>query len=216
MDESVLDRLFEPFFTTRPDGNGLGLATVREIVREHGGGIDVQSRPGEGSRFEIWLPLAASTAPSPEQRSKPHAPGQGEGVMLVASDKERLLGDEEKLAALGYEAVGFATAEAALEACTATPDRFDFVVVGQLGSLVQSLEAARDLHHKLPSRPIILAARVSSEIGPDSLVAAGISDVVRWPILTEEIAIALSQFSQTEARRAQLPGMPPGPLTIPA
>jgi CheY-like chemotaxis protein len=115
--------------------------------------------------------------------------------MLVGPDKDRLLGEEEKLAALGYEAVGFSTAEAAIQASEACPDRFDFVVVGQLGSLDYSLEVANDLHEALPATPIIVAARSSSDIDPDKLLAAGISDVVRWPILTEEIAASLSQFS---------------------
>ena len=69
------------------------------------------------------------------------------------------------------------------------------MVVGQLGSLDYSLEVANDLHEALPATPIIVAARSSSDIDPDKLLAAGISDVVRWPILTEEIAASLSQFS---------------------
>ena len=59
-DESVARRLFEPFFTTRLAGTGLGLATVHEIVRDHDGAMNVQSKPGHGSRFEAWLPAAAA------------------------------------------------------------------------------------------------------------------------------------------------------------
>ena len=59
-DEAVARRLFEPFFTTRVAGTGLGLATVREIVRDHDGAMNVQSKPGHGSRFEVWLPPAAA------------------------------------------------------------------------------------------------------------------------------------------------------------
>ena len=59
-DERVARRIFEPFFTTRLAGTGLGLATVREIVRDHDGAIVVQSKPGQGSRFEVWLPAITS------------------------------------------------------------------------------------------------------------------------------------------------------------
>ena len=107
--EDVAKRLFEPFFTTRPAGTGLGLATVRKIVRDHDGAIDVASVPGKGSRFEVWLPAAKADAPT-TARANPVAPprlGQGETVLIVHDDRDSLLGDEEILAALGYEPIGF-------------------------------------------------------------------------------------------------------------
>jgi signal transduction histidine kinase len=65
----VARRLFEPFFTTRAGGTGLGLATVREIVREHRGAMNVESEIGRGSRFEVWLPTAAADGlPPPAPR----------------------------------------------------------------------------------------------------------------------------------------------------
>ena len=59
-DESVARRLFEPFFTTRLAGTGLGLATVREIVRDHDGAMNVQSKPGTEAASRLWLPAAAA------------------------------------------------------------------------------------------------------------------------------------------------------------
>src|SRR4051812_33307637 len=56
LDASAAARLFEPFFTTKRAGTGLGLATVKEIVHEHDGAIDVESAPGRGSSFAVWLP----------------------------------------------------------------------------------------------------------------------------------------------------------------
>ena len=66
MDEALLGRIFEPFFTTKPgnEGTGLGLAIVREVVTGHGGAIEVESRPGCGTTFEIFLPLADGEAPA--------------------------------------------------------------------------------------------------------------------------------------------------------
>jgi signal transduction histidine kinase len=55
----ILPRVFEPFFSTRPgEGTGLGLSICRDIIRDHGGRIGVESRPGEGTTVIIWLPLA--------------------------------------------------------------------------------------------------------------------------------------------------------------
>lgn len=194
MDEATLGRIFEPFFTTRSSGNGLGLATVREIVHEHGGTVNVQSKLNEGSRFEIWLPRATAS-PTSEAGAASFPSGKGETVMLVAHDAERMLRDEEMLAALGYEPVGFTNADAALLACRADADRFDMAVVGHFGLAARSLELAAALHAAAPRLPIVLASKAAIEIGADALVTAGISDVVRWPIVAEEIAMALAHSS---------------------
>jgi DNA-binding NtrC family response regulator len=112
--------------------------------------------------------------------------------MIVGGREDYVLTHEEMLAALGYEAVGFATAEAALAACKTDPDRFDIIVVGQLGNPGRSLELATALHSIMPRLPKILAINTAFEISADTLLAAGISDVIRWPIAAEEIAIALA------------------------
>src|SRR5262249_25439477 len=104
-DESVARRLFEPFFTTRLAGTGLGLATVHEIVRDHDGAMKVQSKRGHGSRFGVWLP-AAAVAGTAVAGPAVLPLGRGETVLVIESERERLLYNEEMLAALGYEPVG--------------------------------------------------------------------------------------------------------------
>ena len=61
-------RIFDPFYSTRPGGSGLGLPTTRKIVEAHGGAIDVQSVPGKGSRFSLRFPLTAH--PEPQQHGR--------------------------------------------------------------------------------------------------------------------------------------------------
>ncbi|MEA2865941.1 MAG: hypothetical protein QOE39_656 [Bradyrhizobium sp.] len=203
MDGSTLARIFEPFFTTRSAGNGLGLATVREIVREHGGAMNVRSAPGEGSRFEVWLPCLAVVGPVAEIDAPMLPLGCGETVLIVTNDSARLLRDEEMLAALGYEPVGFMAADAALAACRAAPERFDMLVIGHLGSAPLSLELAFALHAAAPDLPIVLAMTSANEIDADVLVAAGIADVVRWPIIAAEVAAALDHCSAAKRREAK-------------
>jgi signal transduction histidine kinase/ActR/RegA family two-component response regulator len=205
MDRAILTRIFEPFFTTRSAGNGLGLATVREIVREHGGAMNVASTPGEGSRFEVWLPCLATAGPATDVHTSTLPLGCGETVLMVAGDNARLLRDEEMLAALGYEPVGFTDADEGLAACRATPERFDTLLVGELGSSGSSLELAAALHAAAPRLPIVLATKSTEQIGADTLVAAGIADVVRWPMVAEEIAAALNHCSELKKLEAGAP-----------
>ena len=204
MDTLTLARIFEPFFTTRPTGNGLGLATVREIVRDHTGAMNVEST-GEGSRFEVWLPCLATATPAPEVHEPVRPLGCGETVLMVAHDDARLLRDEEILAALGYEPVGFIAADAALAACRAAPERFDVLIVGHLDSVKSSLELAAALHEAAPYLPIVLATKSTEEIDADRLMFAGIADVVHWPIVAAEIAAALHRCSQPTRPEAKPP-----------
>jgi signal transduction histidine kinase len=193
MDEAVLERLFEPFFTTRAAGNGLGLATVHEIVRELGGVMDVQTAPGLGSRFEAWLPRfdAYNTAPIEDAPVYPF--GHGETLLVVGDEAAPVAGDEEVLAALGYEPVGFARVGDAIAVYRATPERFDGVVLGHFTSVTTALDLAATLHEATPELPILLTTTSIHQIDIGPLAAAGISEVVQRPINSTEIAHALKR-----------------------
>jgi signal transduction histidine kinase len=189
--EEVGKRLFEPFFTTRPAGTGLGLATVRKIVRDHDGAIDVASAPGKGSRFEVWLPAAKSDAMREESPAPPPL-GGGQTVLVIHDDSDGLLGDEEILAALGYEPVGFDRPADAIAAARSEPTRFDAVLIS-VTSIGEAIDLARAFHTISPGRPILLA-RSALDVGVDTLVGAGIADLVRRPLVGAELAAALSRY----------------------
>ena len=194
IDETTLRHIFEPFFSTRPAGNGLGLATVRETVQEHGGAIDVWSASGAGSRFEVWLPCIAEPAAAADDSLSNFSLGRGETVLVVEDAGERLLADEEMLAALGYEPVGFTCAGDALAACRAAPRRFDALLVGHMTPANSALDLAAALHQRVPDVPILLATASADEVGADALAAAGISEVVRRPLVSAEIASVLARW----------------------
>ncbi|HZC97436.1 MAG TPA: ATP-binding protein, partial [Bradyrhizobium sp.] len=193
MDEATLERIFEPFFTTRSAGNGLGLATVREIVEEHGGTIEVRSAVGAGTRFDIWLPSVSSDEPIAVQ----HAPdlalrGAGETVLVLETDRRRLLRHEEILAALGYEPVGFTKLAEAAAACRASRARFDVALVCHLpGS--SALDFAASLHDIAPTLPIILATPSTRDLGAPLLAASGITELVHHPLTSADLVGALSR-----------------------
>ena len=202
IDKVNLERIFEPFFTTRLAGSGLGLATIREIVRQHGGAINVCSAPGVGSCFEVWLRCIAASARVPHDRLSNLSLGCGETVLVVDDANERLLADEEMLAALGYEPVGFDRASDALAACRTVQQRFDASIIGHLAPANSALNLATALRETVPDLPILLATASADEIGADALAAAGISEVVHRPLISAEIASALARSLQFEESRS--------------
>ncbi len=204
MDERTQERMFEPFFTSRLEGNGLGLATVREIVLQHRGGAKVESTPGAGTRFEIWLPCVAD---EPTTANDANASllgrGAGETVLVLEADRERLLRHEEILAALGYEPVGFAQPAEALDAVRRAPTRFDAALLCcHLHGVDVVLELATDLHADAPELPLILATASAVEFGAPSLAGAGVAAVVRKPLTSSELADALAGvcYGRNQAR----------------
>jgi signal transduction histidine kinase len=202
MDEALLERIFEPFFTTRPEGNGLGLATVREIVLDHGGAVNVQSTPGTGTRFDIWLPATSFVEPWSRQETPGSVRrGSGETVLVLEADRERLLRHEEILAALGYEPVGFTDVAEAVAACfrvlpndSAAPTGFDAALLcSHLHGAVAVLEHAALLRESAPVLPMILAAASAREFGAPALAEVGISEVIGQPLMSAELAGALAR-----------------------
>jgi signal transduction histidine kinase len=193
MDQGTLERIFEPFFTTRADGNGLGLATVREIIEDHKGAIEVQSTIGVGTRFTIWLPSTGTphvVAP-PAQHSVSDA-HLGKAILVLDPDPERLLRHEEIVAALGFEPIGFTTCRDAEEACRAGKIDFDAALVfHKTGGA--ALAGAALLHGAAPQLPIILAASSTRNLDASQLASSGVTELVRYPLTSTELANTLSR-----------------------
>jgi signal transduction histidine kinase/CheY-like chemotaxis protein len=204
MDEATLERIFEPFFTTRAEGNGLGLATVREIVEQHGGAVEVRTAVGAGTRFDTWLPSDTSDEPKTAGLSLANAGrGVGETVLVLEPVRSHLLRHEEILAALGYEPVGFTKLAEAAVACRTAPARFDAILVCHVPGGC-TLDFAGSLHDIVPGLPIILATPSTQNLDAQLLAASGITELVHHPLATAQLAGTLSRCLGARAANGSL------------
>ncbi|MGF3025988.1 two-component system VirA-like sensor kinase [Methylobacterium aquaticum] len=191
MDAATLARIFEPFFTTRPAGTGLGLATAFEFVQEQDGAFHVRSAPEAGSAFEVWLPVRPQVGPD--------VPTVGGTVMIVGGARSTVQEDEETLAALGYEPVGYADPDAALAALRAEPGRFDLLIVENQPSGPLGLPFARRAAG-IVDRPIVLSLSAADAVRPEVLSAIPIVDVAHRPWRSHALALMLRRHLGSDSR----------------
>ena len=135
MPPEVLARIFEPFYTTKAvnQGTGLGLSVVYGIVASHEGSIHVDSQPGKGSAFQVFLPLAETKAAATGPGRIDEFPGGTESVLIVEDETPLRLLLEATLRQKGYKAEGVADGLEAIGRLTAAGTQFDAVLLDQIG-----------------------------------------------------------------------------------
>ncbi|MGX9726696.1 MAG: hybrid sensor histidine kinase/response regulator [Candidatus Electronema sp. VV] len=109
----IMDKIFDPYFTTKPEGNGLGLAICHAVVRKHDGHIAVRSELGQGAVFSIWLPAASAAAAARTEEQEEDAP-QARRILVMDDDEMLRKLVQAQLRALGHEAVLAANGEEAV------------------------------------------------------------------------------------------------------
>jgi signal transduction histidine kinase len=194
---SVMERIFEPFFTTKGSGvgTGLGLSTVHDIVASWQGGIDVSSAPGQGTAVRIYLPVV--TSDGREAIGARRVRGNGEAVLLVEGNRDRLQRDEEIIAALGYEPIGFSDIDQALAALRSQPTRFRAAIVEQHPDFgPRGLRAFTSLGSGVPIIGLIDRDLKGGHAELHGLDGRG---VVKVPLRTSDLADVLAQAISTAA-----------------
>jgi signal transduction histidine kinase/ActR/RegA family two-component response regulator len=196
----TLPRVFDPYFTTKQNGAGLGLAAAYSIVAKHQGQITVQSKLGEGTTFCVYLP-ASERSPSaePQTSRKLHS---GSGRVLVMDDEESLRGLVTRvLEQLGYQvesANDGAGAIALYEAARASGRGFDAVLLdltvpGGMGGV----DAAAKLREIDPSVPLIVSSGYSEAPILSEFQTHGFDAVLRKPWTPAELSEVVKQVIQT-------------------
>jgi PAS domain S-box-containing protein len=196
---AVLERMFDPFFTTKEvgEGTGLGLSMVHGIVTDLGGAIDVATKAGVGTRFEIWLPVAGETAVPPVEVSGTLPRGNGEIVMIVDDERPLVALAEEIIAQLGYEPVGFDSSSAALAAFRTAPERFDAVLTDESMPELLGTELAQAIRQLRRAVPIVLMTGYGGAQLTDRAADIGVNEVLRKPLHLRDVAESLARVLES-------------------
>ena len=185
--ESIRDRIFEPYFTTKGKGTGMGLAVVHGIVKGHSGAIDVESAPGKGTTFSIYLP-AAEEMLCPMQKKEERLEGGSETILFV--DDEQALAElgGQMLSRLGYKVEIRASALDALAAFEHQPNKYDMVITDLTMPHITGDVLTRKLLNIRPDLPVILCTGYSERMNHAKARQLGVAAYLLKPLSVKELA----------------------------
>ena len=177
MDAATQSRIFEPFFTTkdRHKGTGLGLSTVYGIVKQSGGYIRVISEPGQGSVFEVYLPVADGSVSPAGQPARPATSGGSETVLVVEDDDGIRAVIKRILERAGHRVMEATNGAEALRICEASGDAIDLVLSDIAMPEMQGPDLARRIRERHPGMAMLLmSGYAESATQQDGILAEGV------------------------------------------
>ena len=192
MTAEVKARIFEPFFTTRRqgEGTGLGLSIVHGVVKRLGGAIHVESAPGMGTTFDVYLPALPAGAGVSAATTRPSVPGAGR--ILVIDDEPMLVQVlERSLARLGYGVRAFTSPLEALDVLEADPGGWDAVVTDLAMAQLPGEEVVRRVLAVRPDLPVFLCTGNRRDLTDEAARALGVAEVLEKPVRASELSAAL-------------------------
>jgi PAS domain S-box-containing protein len=202
MPPDVMKRIFEPFFTTKGvgEGTGMGLPVVYGIVKSLHGAITVESEPGMGSTFRVFLPMAR-TDEKLESSEAQVTPKGTERILFV--DDEELLTEwgQAVLERLGYSVTALTDSTEALKTFSSDPSRFDLVIADQTMPKLTGLHLARELLTIRNNIPIIICTGHSDSVSPEKAKEAGIREFLIKPLGKQQLAEAIHRALEKETKK---------------
>ena len=190
MDATTLERIFEPFYTTKPagEGTGLGLSVVHGIMQGHDGAITVESRPGEGTAFRLLFPVIEGAPDAGEAAPCAMPRGRGERIIWVDDEEMVTITGRLMLVHLGYQVTVFNDSTAALAAITAQPDCFDLAVLDLNMPRLTGDKLAAEIRQLRPDARLLLMTGYIGNLGSAQVQQLGFFAQVAKPFTYEDLA----------------------------
>ena len=192
MTPETLNQVFDPFFTTKQpgEGTGLGLSVVHGIVKSHDGFIAVESEPGKGTTFHVYLPRITDNTHA-EGKESISVPGGKERILIVDDEDMLVELNKQRLSRLGYEVVATTSSMEALAIFRKEPDAFDLVITDYTMPNLTGVDLAIELLKARATIPIILCTGQSDTISPEKTKEIGIRGFLMKPLSNRELAQAV-------------------------
>ncbi len=203
MDEKTLERIFDPYFTTKSsaEGTGMGLAMVHGIVKGCSGDILVKSEPGKGSVFQIYFPRIESDAEPAETFEIQLIQGGDERVLLVDDEAQVVYMLKQMLEHLGYRVTARTSSLEALEAFSVQPDNFDLIITDQTMPNMAGDELAEEAIRLRKDIPIILCTGFSEKITEEKARSKGIRAFLMKPVLKQKMAATIREVMEAKGEQ---------------
>jgi len=185
MDSDTLERIFDPYFTTKKvgKGSGLGLAVVHGIVRRHQGAVTVYSEVGRGTTFHMYLPKLETKVQREDAGTPALAVQKGKRRVLFVDDETVLAAiGQRMLGQLGYEALVKTSSVEALETFRLQPDQFDLVITDYTMPNMTGAGLATEVLRIRPDIPIIMCTGFNEKIDEEKAGELGIAEFVLKPL----------------------------------
>jgi len=188
--EAIQDRVYEPFFTTKAmgHGTGLGLAGVYGCVRTHGGTIDLESQPGEGTTFRIVLPVTEpATTPVPVPGRGAMVAGEGK-VLLVDDEKSVLAFTRKSLERLGYTVTAYDDSSEAVRYYMKNHFDIDLIILDLIMPGLSGAEAFREIRRINPMAKVLLASGYTRDAATERLLSEGAAGFIGKPYSIKDLS----------------------------
>jgi CheY-like chemotaxis protein len=185
-----MDKIFEPYFTTKEKGKGtgLGLASVYGIIKEHRGEINVTSKIGYGTTFDVYLPLMDDPVDTELIENKETIPTGTERVLLVDDEEPIARLEKQMLQRLGYTVTSRLSSIDALETFKSSPNSFDLVISDMTMPTMTGDQLAKELLSIRHDIPVIICTGFSERINKENAESYGIKGFLMKPIVRSELA----------------------------
>jgi signal transduction histidine kinase/ActR/RegA family two-component response regulator len=205
IDPGILPRIFDPYFTTKRKGEGvgIGLDMVHRIIKSYRGDITVYSEQGKGTTFHIFLPGVRQEEKRHNTDIEHSKSGAGERILLVDDDPALAAMGERLLEKLGYSVVMSTQSHEAFEAFLKAPHRFDIVISDYIMPDMTGLQLARKIKEIRADIPIIMCTGFSESLNENNFKSLGIDGFFMKPIVKKQLALLVRKL--LDEKRVHVP-----------